>query len=148
MLFFRAASRPDRVRSIFELVGNGSVTLCFDANVLAEIRDVLTRPKLVAKYPALTIEAVDAFLAQHLRAARWLNDVPEHFVLSRDPKDSKYLNLAIAASAPYVVTTDLDMLDLMHLQDAESLAFRQRYPDVQILLPSEFEAAIATSGMD
>ncbi len=63
MLFFRVVSRPAQVRPVFDLVQNGSVTLCFSAEVLAEIRDVLTRPKLVAKYPALTPEAVDAFLA-------------------------------------------------------------------------------------
>ena len=146
MLFFRAASRPNRVRPLFDLVHNGDVTLCFGPDVLAEIRDVLTRPKLIAKYPALTPEAVDAFLAQHLRVATWVTDVPEHFVLSRDPKDSKYLNLAITAGAPYVVTTDLDLLDLMTSQDPEAVDFRARFPTVKCLDPATFEATVRQAG--
>jgi len=143
MLFFRETSRPGRVRSIFDVVRRGSVTLCLSPDVLAEIRDVLTRPKLVVKYPALTPEAVDAFLAEQLRSARWLNDVPERFVLARDPKDSKYLNLAIAAAAPYIVTADLDMLDLMHSEDTEAKNFRSLYPGVSVHSPGDFEAIIA-----
>jgi putative PIN family toxin of toxin-antitoxin system len=145
MLFFRAASRPQRDRPVFDFVENGSVTLCLGADVLAEVRDVLTRPKLIAKYPALTLEAVDAFLAHYLAKAHWFDDVPEHFVLSRDPKDSKYLNLAITANAPYLVTTDLDMLDLMTSEDAEPRDFRQRYPGLQILDPAAFEATILSA---
>ena len=146
MLFFRAASRPNRVRPLFDLVHNGDVTLCFGPDVLAEIRDVLTRPKLIAKYPALTPEAVDAFLAQHLRVATWVTDVPEHFVLSRDPKDSKYLNLAITAGAPYVVTTDLDLLDLMTSPDPEAVDFRARFPSVKCVDPTAFEASVRQAG--
>jgi predicted nucleic acid-binding protein len=99
MCFVRSAGRPDRNRPLFDFVHSGQVTLCLSPQVLAEIRDVLTRPTLIARFSALTREAVDAFLAQHLRLAKWINDVPEHYILSRDPKDSKYLNLAITAGA-------------------------------------------------
>lgn len=142
MLFFWAASRPRRVRPIFEFVQSGQVTFCLGPDVLAEIRDVLTRPKLMAKYPALTPRAVDALLAEHLRTAKWLSDVPEHYVLARDPKDSKYLNLAIAAGAPYVVTDDLDLLDLMNPQSAAGIDFRAGFPGVQVITPASFEALI------
>jgi putative PIN family toxin of toxin-antitoxin system len=145
MLFFRAASRPQRTRPLFDLVESGKVTLCLSSEVLIEIRDVLTRPKLTAKFPALTTEAVNAFLSQFASAARWLDDVPEHFVLSRDPKDSKYLNLAIEAGAPYVVSTDLDLLDLMTSDDATAADFRRRFPNVHIVAPAEFEAAVVTA---
>jgi putative PIN family toxin of toxin-antitoxin system len=145
MLYFRAASRPSRVRPIFDFVDNGQVTLCFGPEVLSEIRDVLTRPILMAKYPALTVKAVDAFLAHHLTAAKWISDVPEHYVLARDPKDSKYLNLAIAAGAPYVVTDDKDLLDLMAPQSGTGIDFRARFPQVQILNVAAFEVQIVKS---
>ena len=146
MLFFSAAARPNRFRPLFNLVERRAVTLCLSAEVLAEIRDVLTRPKLIAKYPALTPDAVDAFLARYLRAARWLNDVPEQFVLQRDPKDSKYLNLAIGAGAPDVVTLDRDLLDLAHPDNSEGKDFRARFPAIQILEPAAFEAEV-TKGL-
>jgi putative PIN family toxin of toxin-antitoxin system len=145
MLFFSAAARPSRIQMLFELVKSRTVSLCLSPDVLAEIRDVLTRPKLMRKYPALTKDAVDAFLSDHLRAVRWFNDVTEQFILKRDPKDSKYLNLAIAARAPFIVTLDRDLLDLMNPQSTEGQDFRTRYPDIQILIPAAFLAAINTN---
>lgn len=143
MLFFRAAARPRLARPLFDFVHGGQVTLCLGPEVLSEIRDVLTRPKLIAKYPALTKQAVDAFLAQHLRMATWINDVPEHYVLVRDPNDSMYLNLAITAGAPYVVTTDLDLLDLMDPQSKAGIDYRARFPAVRIVTPTDFEVVVA-----
>jgi hypothetical protein len=64
-LFLRAAAGPRIARPHFDFVDAGQVTLCFGTDVLAEIRDGLTRPKLVGKYPALTQQAVDALLARH-----------------------------------------------------------------------------------
>jgi putative PIN family toxin of toxin-antitoxin system len=145
MLFFRAAARPRLARPLFDFVHGGEVTLCLSPDVLAEIRDVLTRPKLIAKYPALTKQAVDAFLAQHLRMATWINDVPEHYVLVRDPDDSIYLNLAITAGAAFVVTTDLDLLELMDPQSAAGADFRNQFPSIQVVTPTEFEALIGSA---
>jgi putative PIN family toxin of toxin-antitoxin system len=116
--------------------------LCLGPDVLAEIRDVLTRPKLIAKYPALTKEAVDGFFAQHLRMATWISHVPQHYVLLRDPDDSKYLNLGITAGATYVVTTDQDLLELMEPQSSAGLDFRSRFPSLQVVRPDEFEASL------
>lgn len=144
MLFFRAVSRPDRVHPIFDLAVDGRVTLCFSPDALAEIRDVLTRPKLLAKYPALTAEAVDAFLARHLRTAKWVNDVPESYVLAGDPKDSKYINLAIAAHAPFLVASDRDLLDLMAPASTVGQEFRAQFANLRILEPTEFLAVVQT----
>jgi putative PIN family toxin of toxin-antitoxin system len=143
MLFFRAAARPRLARPHFDFAHRGQVTLCLSPDVLGEIRDVLTRPKLVAKFPALTTEAVDAFLAQYLSMAKWTSKMPEHFVLARDPDDSKYLNLAIEAGAPYVVTSDLDLLELMEPQSRAGIDFRARFPSVEIVTPAVFEALMA-----
>jgi predicted nucleic acid-binding protein len=96
----------------------------------------------MAKYPALSVQAVDAFLADHLRTARWFQDVPEHFVLQRDPKDSKYLNLAITAGADFVVTRDRDLLDLMEPNNIEGQEFRRRFSNIQVLEPAAFGALI------
>jgi predicted nucleic acid-binding protein len=64
--------------------------------------------------------------------------VPDAFNFSRDPKDSKYLNLAIAGSAELVVSRDNDLLDLMRSTDAESTAFRTAYPNIRIVDPVAF----------
>jgi predicted nucleic acid-binding protein len=75
----------------------------------------------------------------------WISDVPEHYVLARDPDDSMYLNLAIAAGAPFVVTDDLDLLDLMNLHSAAGIDFRNRFPVVQIATPTEFESHLVNA---
>lgn len=59
-------------------------------------------------------------------------------MLPRDPKDEPYLNLAVAAQATFLVSRDLDLLDL--IKDA---AFRQRHPDLNILDPPAFLAEMA-----
>jgi hypothetical protein len=67
-----------------------------------------------------------------------LNEVPEAFPLERDPKDEPYLDLAIAAGADYLVSRDLDLLDLM-----KDGVFQARYPNLTILDPTAFLQAIA-----
>lgn len=142
MLFFRAASRPRLVHPLFEFIEQGQVELCLSSEVLAEVSDVLTRPKLIAKYPALSDKAVEAFLAHCLRSAKWVDPVPERYMLTRDPKDSKYLNLAIEAAAPFVVSDDLDLLELMSPQSQVGVDFRARFPDIQIVPPARFARLI------
>jgi predicted nucleic acid-binding protein len=68
--------------------------------------------------------------------------VGAHYDLARDPKDSKYLNLAIEARAPYVVTDDKDLLELMDASTAVGLDFQSRFPNVAVVQPAEFLAAI------
>ena len=70
-------------------------------------------------------------------------DVPTVYRFERDPKDEPYLNLAIATHAPFLVTRDHDLLDLM--QDDAS---RKAYPGLTIIDPPAFlaqvRAAVAT----
>lgn len=71
--------------------------------------------------------------------------MPEHYVLARDPADSKYLNLAITAGAPYVVTDDLDLLELMDPPSTAGIDFRTRFPAVEIITPAALAALIANT---
>lgn len=75
--------------------------------------------------------------------ATWISEVPDHYVITRDPDDSKYVNLAITARAPYVVTDDLDLLDLMDPQSSAGIDFRTRFPGVQVVTPAVFESLMA-----
>jgi predicted nucleic acid-binding protein len=47
-----------------------------------------------------------------------------------DDKDERYINLALASSAAYLVTWDKDLLDLMDDQ-----GFRLQFPQLTILEP-------------
>ena len=106
--------------------------------IVAEIRDVASRPDLRRSFIRATDEDVEAFL-QHVAAiSTAMHSVPETFALARDPKDSMYLNLAIAAGAELVVSRDNDLLDLMTGTDADATTFRTTYPTIRVLDPVEF----------
>lgn len=138
MLFFRAAARPERVSSIFRLVDDAVITLCMSPEILAEIRDVLNRPEHRVRFPALTSQAVDEFLARYLRTARWFAQVPTAYNLRRDPKDSKYVDLAVHTEAPYLITFDRDLLDLKDTATKEGTEFIHQFPKLRILDPVAF----------
>jgi putative PIN family toxin of toxin-antitoxin system len=112
----------------YELVRSGRLILSVSPEVMTEAGDVLSRPKIRRKLPALTDEAVEAFLRDVLGRAVMRSEVPEVFQLERDPKDERYLNLALASQASYLVTWDRDLLDLMNDE-----GFRQQFPQLTIL---------------
>jgi len=146
MLFFMRAARPHRARETFDLIDAKTVTYCLSPAVLAEIQDVLTRPRHQRQFPQLTPERVAEFLEEITRRSCLVEDVPEVYRLDRDPKDSKYVNLAIATAAPYLVTRDKDLLELMDATLPEGRDFRLRFPDLRILTPADFVQEIAKSG--
>ena len=92
--------------------------------VLAEVVDVLHRPRL-ARFidPALRDELLDLLVS----GAAWF-DPAERVTDCRDPKDNKYLELAMAASASTIVSSDTDLLVL------------HPWRGVQILRPVEYLA--------
>jgi len=139
MIYLQAAiSEKSPAAELFRQVERGSVLLFVSNETLSEIRDVLTRPKALIKYPHLTVEYVEIFLSRVLSKANLLNKIPKHFQYPRDPKDEKYINLAIEAEANYIVSRDNDLLDLMTGIDAESKEFRQRFRFLKVIAPGEF----------
>jgi putative PIN family toxin of toxin-antitoxin system len=138
MVFLQGAGRPTSpARVCFRLVDEDRITLCLSEQVLSESRDVLTRPKTLRKFPLLSAEWVQTFLQNAAAKAVLFDAVPQVFTLARDPKDEPYVNLAIASHAHYLVSRDLDLLDLM--KDPE---FRQRFPNLVILDPPAFLEAV------
>jgi putative PIN family toxin of toxin-antitoxin system len=139
MVFLQGAGRPaSPARACFRQVDDDQVTLCLSTEVLAEVRDVLTRPKTQRRFPLLSPEWVETFVQKAESKAVVLTEVPRAFALERDPKDEPYLNLALAVRAHYLVSRDRDLLDLM-----EDESFRQRFPDLIILDPVAFLQAVS-----
>ena len=67
-----------------------------------------------------------------------IKNVPQIFNYARDPKDEKYINLAVAAGAEYIISRDTDLLDLMTGFDEDSKKFRQKFRPLKIIQPLEF----------
>jgi len=138
MVFLQAAGNKTGPATACIDKADGEVELYLSHEIVAEIQDVLSRPRIQKRFRTLTPERVAEFLGQLERIAVLISDVPDMFVLTRDPKDSKYLNLAIAADAKLVVSRDNDLLDLVTGTDADAQTFRTTYPDIRILDPVEF----------
>ena len=116
----------------------GDVELVMSDDAFNEISDVLNRSSVQRKFRTLTPQRVGDTLARIQRITVLLTNIPEAFSLTRDPRDSMYLNLAIAADAELVVSRDNDLLDLMTANDADSIAFRTNFPTIRVLDPVAF----------
>jgi len=99
-------------RKAFDLaIARGSI-LASDETLL-ELHRTLRRPKL-ARYFTRTEQ--DAFLAMFASEV-FLVEVTEHISVCRDPRDDKFLEVAIAGGATHLITGDRDLLALDHFHD-------------------------------
>ena len=142
MLFLQAAVQPVRVHRSFQAVQEGLVTLCLSAELLAEVRDVLTRRKMRQRFPALTPEAVDAFITETAAMAVMFDPVPSQFTWPTDPDDDHIFNLAIHAQAEYLVTWETRILRLPLETSESGSMLRQLAPQLQIVNPERFAQTI------
>jgi putative PIN family toxin of toxin-antitoxin system len=98
----------------------GSILLSFDT--LTELSEVLSR-KQFRRY--LDEEDMRRFLAALTQEAHWV-EVDAQISACRDPKDDKFLALAVRGHATHIITGDADLLAL------------HPFRGIQILSPTAF----------
>jgi putative PIN family toxin of toxin-antitoxin system len=126
-------SRKGPAFACLQLAEAEHVTLYLSREILDEINRALGYPNLRRKFPTITDERVSQFL-EHLEKISVIAQKPtEVFTLRRDPKDEPYVNLAIETAAPFIVSRDADLLDLM-----KDESFRRTYQRITILDPVAF----------
>jgi uncharacterized protein len=118
------------------LVESGSVSLTVSPAILAEVRNVLTRPKTRKKFTTLTDQRVEIFLQKIAMVATVADDPADAGFPLRDPTDLPYLNLAVATDSRYLVSWDNDLRDLM-----KEASFIGRFPHLQVVDPVTFLGA-------
>lgn len=131
---------------LLRLVDSGALFLFVSDDVLEEVRDVLSRPKIRKRNPNITDERVDALINRLLEKATVTSEVQQHFIYRRDPKDEKYINLAVEEEVDYLVSRDKDLLDLMTDISIEAKEFRQRFRPLRVIAPLEFLKEIEKAG--
>lgn len=99
--------------------------------VAQEVHDVLSREKF-SRY--ITTEERDLFL-QRLVAETLLIEVTMDIRECRDPKDDKFLELALCGGASHIITGDGDLLEL------------HPFRGIDILPPKEFLDAVARADL-
>lgn len=149
MVFLQGAARRESPAAACLLLAELAVVeLCVSAEILSEIRDVLTRPSIQQRFPALNDAVVDRFLSTMRKHCEIISPVPRIFVYDRDPKDEPYINLSIAAGASYLVSRDADILDLTLGESQDGARLRSLAPDLLILDPVQFLVALRRSGRE
>lgn len=119
------AGKP--ARAFFTVLRDGEVIV--SADVVSEVSEVLGREKF-RRY--VTEEQRERFLQGLLREAT-LVGIQETVRVCRDPKDDKFLELAVNGRADCIVSGDDDLLVL------------NPFRGVDVLTPSDFLDAIARS---
>jgi uncharacterized protein len=99
-----ASSVPDRA---FKKARDTGILLFSDAT-FQELQQVITRPKF-DRYVSITIRI--EFMAQLLEKSEQV-EVIEAITDCRDPKDNKFLEIALSGHADYLLTGDQDLLVL------------------------------------
>lgn len=139
MVFLQGLARPNGpAAECLRQAEADRFELWLSAEILDEVHDLLTRPKIREKFRSLTQELVDEFFARLPTFVKFLDAPAKTASLPRDPKDEKYLDAAIAVNASYLVSRDLDLLSLMDVAKAEGRTFRRSHPALEIVDPPGF----------
>jgi putative PIN family toxin of toxin-antitoxin system len=139
-VFFQAFLTPNGPAfECVRLVEARKVRLVLSLELIAEARDVLSRPFVLQRFPYVTTAGIELFLESLSYVSELWREVPRIVQYARDPDDEPYLNLAIAAGARFVVTRDRDLLSLSTEHSAEAKQLRQLTQNrLQILTPVAF----------
>jgi putative PIN family toxin of toxin-antitoxin system len=136
--FLQALAAPEGPAGrCVQLAFDGGISLFVSPFVLEELRNVTSRPKVIAKL-RIVVDRVADFREAIEVAATVLDGFPERFAYQRDPDDAPYVNLAIAANATRIVSPDKDLLDLMDPTKPEAAEFQVQFPSLRIVNPVEF----------
>jgi putative PIN family toxin of toxin-antitoxin system len=138
-IFIQSLLNPNSVAAeCLEIVRNGKAKLFVSKDTLAEIRDVVLRPNILARLPDADAAQIEAFIEDISNISTLIHIVPESFKFQRDPKDEIIINLAIACKAEYIASRDKDLLDLMTGFTDDCKVFRQRFRPLKVVEPIEF----------
>ncbi|MBE8989216.1 putative toxin-antitoxin system toxin component, PIN family [Nostoc sp. LEGE 12450] len=115
--FLFSQSKPRQALDQATVIG----VIVLSSSVLSELEEVLYRPKF-DRY--LTKERRQEFLEDLTENAQFI-DVTEQINECRDPKDNKYLELALSGQAECIVTGDDDLLVLNPWRGIEILTVQE-----------------------
>jgi putative PIN family toxin of toxin-antitoxin system len=107
----RAVIRPTGPAGpVLTRLRRGDYTLLYAQPLLEELVDVLNRPRIRDKY-GLADQDIETVIGLVLLRGETV-EVGERVSACRDPRDDKFLEVAVAGDAQVIVTADQDLLDL------------------------------------
>ena len=135
------ASESSASQRIVDALTERRVIPLLSQAVLSEYRAVLMHADVTARFANLTGSRV----AMALHKLRYVADVyapRTKFDFARDPRDAKFIELAIAGRATHILTMDADLLSLVTGRTEAARRFRQRLPDIKVVRPGELIEAL------
>lgn len=138
MVLLQWAALPEgRHHATIRALYDDTIRLCMSQALLDEVRDVLSRPRVVARAPNITPNRLKNILAATLERAEWVPDVPHSFTWPHHPDDDHIFNLAIAARAKYLVTWENRLRKLGTDTSDDARRLRALAPQLEIITPME-----------
>ena len=100
---------------IDSLISNGKIVLIFSEESIEEFVAVARRPKISRYIPESSLEELLSLFHKYGILIKVKSNITE----CRDDKDNFLLSLAVDSNADYLVTGDLDLLDLKRIRNTE-----------------------------
>jgi len=106
-----------------------NATLLFSPGTFEELQTRLWRPKF-DRY--LSLEQRQAILHDIGAAALWITPKPFAAAISRDPDDDKFIHLALAGKAAWLITGDQDLLAVTGVENLEIMTPAQALEKIAV----------------
>lgn len=119
-----------KMAGLLDFLSDEKVELVVSQELLNEVLEVASRPKLKKYFSQEHLNLVEDFMTQETLFCR-INNVPAR---CRDSKDDYLLELALVSKANYLITGDKDLLSMGEIGCC------------QIITVMEFDALISSSG--
>jgi putative PIN family toxin of toxin-antitoxin system len=127
-----------------ERVLDGSVSLFWSEYVLEEIRRI--PDKQTPKRLGVTPDQVESLISRLTPIAHLVENPPSVYQHPIDPKDSHYVDLAVASNAKLIVSRDKHLLNLVNSSKPEARQFKARFPNLEVLQPEQLLELLRGSG--
>jgi putative PIN family toxin of toxin-antitoxin system len=131
-ILVRALLKPKgSVGPVVDLLRDGRYVFLYSDATLNELIDVLGRPRMIHRY-GITLADIEALCDLLIRRGE---PIQPTFAIAacRDPKDNKFLELAVAGRADVIVTAD------------EDLEVLDPFEGIPMIQPSEFLRMLSQS---
>jgi putative PIN family toxin of toxin-antitoxin system len=127
-----------------ERVLDGRISLFWSEYVLGEIRRI--PEKQTPKRLGVTLDQVELLIARLTPVAHLVENPPSVYQHPIDPKDSHYVDLALASNAKLIVSRDKHLLNLMNSSRPEARQFKAKFPNLEVLQPEQLLELLRGSG--
>jgi putative PIN family toxin of toxin-antitoxin system len=125
---------------------DGRLRLFWSDYVLAEIRRIPNKP--TPRKLGIISEVVESLIARLLPVAHLIENPPPVYNHPLDPKDSHYVDLAVATDSKLIVRSDKHLLNLMRPQSRDRADFIHRFPAIAILQPWQLIELLRSRGAE